>query len=110
MYVLSNIIIPLFFPFIFPALNSIYDRYFSLALTFLSIYVFINSIKIFDNILYIKNKFLIITIFFILIMNFTKLYFELRSGIGVISFIGNGNAFKFFNGIFSFFINSNYEI
>ena len=98
------IIIPLCLPFIIPTLNAIYDRYFSLALTMLSIYVFINTFKQRENILYVTNKFLFGSYLFLLIISFTKLFFEYKSGIGVISFIGNANAFNFFNGIFYYFL------
>ena len=99
-FLFINIIVPLFLPFLFPTLNSIYDRYFSLALTLLSLYLFIISTNVFNNIIYIREKLLFFFIFILLIISISKLYFEFSNGIGVISFIGSSNAFKINNGIF----------
>lgn len=98
-FLFINIIIPFFLPFIFPALNSIYDRYFSLALTLLAVYLFITSTIVHNNILFIKEKILFFLIFILLNISFIKLFFEYSNGIGVISVIGSSNAFKFNNGI-----------
>ena len=99
-FLFINILIPFFLPFIFPSLNSIYDRYFSLALTLLSVYLFIISINALNGILYIREKIIFFLIFLLLTTSFLKLYFEFNNKIGVISFIGSSNAFNFNNGIF----------
>ncbi len=103
-FLFINIIIPLFLPFIFPELNSIYDRYFSLALTLLAVYLFMISTNVYNCILYVREKTLFFLIFVLLNISFIKLYLEFSNGIGVISTIGSSNAFKFNNGIFSFLI------
>ena len=104
-FLFVNIMIPLFLPFIFPSLNAIYDRYFSLALTMLSVYLFINTFKEKQKNIYITNKIIFTSILLILITSFSKLYFEYKTGIGVISYIGNFGAFKFYNGILYFLFN-----
>ena len=99
-FLFINIIIPLFLPFIFPAYNAIYDRYFSLALTLLSVYLFIITTNVYGTIIYIREKKLFFFTSVLLFINFMKLYYEYSNGIGVISYIGYSNAFRLNNGIF----------
>ena len=98
-FLFINIIIPLFLPFIFPTFNAIYDRYFSLALTLLSVYLFIITTNVYGSIIYIREKNLFFFTCVLLFISFIKLYYEYSNGIGVISYIGSSNAFRFSNGI-----------
>lgn len=103
-FLFINIITLFILPFIIPSFNAIYDRYFSLALTLLSVYLSLISVYTYKGRLYSKDIFLFYTISFLLIASFIKLYFEYSKGIGVISFIGSSSAFHFNNGfLFSLF-------
>ena len=104
-FLLLNIFIPLCLPFLFPALNSIYDRYFSLALTALSLYLFMISVHVRHNLIIIREKLLFFLIITLILVNFIKLFMEYQAGIGVIAYIGDSNAFNVTNGLIRFLYN-----